>query len=125
LEADPRFDQVMWRSEKEGPPDWDEFTLTDDLPPRRILKELPPQNVMPKPVAAGGPRVGIIIAAWFVLSMIALQIVDSTVHGARAQSTYSGLALAAVIVGLAIVLRIIDRRRKAAQSRAGIPGSAP
>jgi hypothetical protein len=54
LEQDPRFDQIFWRTRDQGPPDWDEFTVTDDLPPRAILEELPHLPTKPRPKAAGG-----------------------------------------------------------------------
>jgi hypothetical protein len=112
LEQDSRFDQILWRSSKEGPPDWDEFTLTDDLPPPAILEELPHLPAKPRPKAAGGSLTPVIIAAWFALAMGVMGLIDNTIRGAKAQSDVRTWSVAALLVGLALVLRLIDRRRK-------------
>ena len=111
LEQDPRFDQILWRTSKEGPPDWDEFTVTDDLPPPAILEELPHIPAKPRPKAAGGPLAPVIISAWCAL-VVVLALVENTIHAAKERTEYSTLAMVTLIVGLAIVLRMIDWRRK-------------
>jgi len=113
LEQDPRFDQILWRSSKEGPPDWDEFTVTDDLPERRVLAELPLVPKKPRPRAAGGPLAPPIIAAWFALAVVVITAIQTTIRGARQQGVYTAFAVAGLIVGLAMVLRAIDPVRKA------------
>jgi len=112
LEQDPRFDQMLWRTSKEGPPDWDEFTVTDDLPPPAILEELPHIPVKLRPKAAGGPLAPVIISAWCALAVVVLALVENTIHAAKERTEYSTLAVVTLIVGLAVVLRMIDWRRK-------------
>lgn len=109
LERDSRFDQILWRSFKEGPPDWDEFTLTDDLPPRTILEELPHLPTKPRPKAAGGSSAPATIGAWCALVVVVLALVENTAHGAKELPAFAFVAL---LVGLAIVLRMIDWLRK-------------
>jgi hypothetical protein len=109
LEQDSRFDQILWRSSKEGPPDWDEFTLTDDLPPRAILEELPHLSTKPRPKAAGGPLAPVVIGAWCALAVVVLALVENIAPGAKELPAF---AIVALLVGLVIVLRMIDWRRK-------------
>lgn len=52
-----------------------------------------------------------IIGIWCALAFMVVPIVDATVHNAKAQSQYVAMALATLIVSLALVLWIIDRRR--------------
>ena len=113
LERDSRFDQILWRSLKEGPPDWDEFTVTDDLPERTFLEELP---LLPGKRrgrnAAGEPFASVIIGVWCALTVVVLAVLENTIHDAKARSEYITLAIVTLIVGLAIVLRAIDWRRE-------------
>ena len=39
LERDPRFHKILWRSFKEGPPDWDEVEAASD-PPERTFDQI-------------------------------------------------------------------------------------
>ncbi|HEY3950261.1 hypothetical protein [Phenylobacterium sp.] len=112
LEQDSRFDQVIWRPFKEGPPDWDEFTLSDDLPPRRVLEELPARPAKPRPKAAGSPLTPRIVGAWFVLLVGVLFFIDNNVHGTKAQTEFTSLAIAGLLIGLAVALLMSDRLRK-------------
>lgn len=113
LERDSRFDQILWRSLKEGPPDWDEFTVTDDLPERTFLEELP---LLPGKRrgrnAAGEPFASVIIGVWCALTVVVLAVLENTIHDAKARNEYITLAIVTLIVGLAIVLRAIDWRRE-------------
>jgi hypothetical protein len=112
LEQDPRFDQILWRTSKEGPPDWDEFTVPDHLRERSVVEELPPRPTKPRPKAAGGPLAPAIIGGWFALLVVTLIAVENTIHGAKAQADVTSLAIAGLLVALAAVLVMIDRRRK-------------
>ena len=109
LEQDPRFDQIFWRTRDQGPPDWDEFTVTDDLPPRAILEELPLIPAKPRAQAAGGPLAPVIIGAWCALTVVVLALVENTAHGAKEAPVF---AIVALLIGLVIVLRMVDWRRK-------------
>jgi hypothetical protein len=112
LEQDSRFDQILWRSSKDGPPDWDEFTITDDLPAPAVLAELPATLSKPRPKAAGGSLAPIAIGVWFTLTMAVAPLVERFVPDAKAQDGIIGLIAVALLLGLAFVLRIIDRLRK-------------
>jgi hypothetical protein len=112
LEQNPRFDQILWRPSKEGPPDWDEFTISDDLPPRSVLEELPPQARKPRPRAAGGSLAPAIVGVGCALTVAVFVLVEKTIHGAREQSELKSLAIVGLLIGLAILLRAIDWRRK-------------
>jgi hypothetical protein len=126
LEQDARFDQILWRTSKEGPPDWDEFTLTADLPPRRVLKELPPQPARRGTKAAGGSSTPVIIGIWCALVVAVIVFVDNIVHSAKEQSRVESLAIAGLLAALAIVLPMIDwRRKRKLQSSGRDPDSAP
>lgn len=108
LEQDSRFDQILWRASKEGPPDWDEFVLTDDLPPRAILEELPELPTKPRRKAAGGRLGPVIIGAWCGLVVVILAVIEKTAPRAKALPAFAFVAL---LVGLVIALRMIDWRR--------------
>jgi hypothetical protein len=112
LEQDSRFDQILWRSSNDGPPDWDEFTLTDDLPPPAILEELPHLPTKPRQKAAGGLFAPVIIGAWFALAMGVMALIDNTIRSAKVQAEVGPLSVAALLVGLAVFLRMADRHRK-------------
>jgi hypothetical protein len=112
LEQDPRFDQILWRAAEEGPPDWDEFTISDDLPPRRAPEELPPQSRNPRPKAAGGSLAPVVVVVACVLTGAVFAVVEKTVRGAREQSELKALAIVGLLIGLALLLRGIDWRRK-------------
>ncbi|THD62421.1 hypothetical protein [Phenylobacterium sp.] len=112
LEQDPRFDQVLWRPFEEGPPDRDEFTVTDDLPPPTYLDEFPPRPTKPRPKAAGGSLARVIVPAWIALVVVTMIFVDNVIHGAKAQAEVRSLAIVGLLVGLAVVLRVVDHRRK-------------
>lgn len=118
LVQDSRFDQILWRSFKEGPPDWDEFTVTDDLPKSAPPVDLPVLPIKPKPVAAGGPLAPVIIGGWCALTVVVVLTIEATTHGSKEQSASKALAIVALIVGLAVFLRVVDRRRKADQNSA-------
>jgi hypothetical protein len=119
LQQDSRFAQVLWRTSKEGPPDWNEFTITDDLPPRIILDELPELPAKPRPKAAGGSLAPLIIGAWFASAIGVMTLIDHTIHSAKAQAEVRPLSVAALLIGLAIVLRMTDRHRKRGLRGAG------
>ncbi len=126
LEQDTRFDQILWRTSKEGPPDWDEFTLSADLPPRRVLEELPPQPTKSRPKAAGGSSTPVVISVWCALVVTVVIFVENNIHGAKEQSRVESLAIAGLLAGLAIVLSMIDWRRKRKLRRSsGSLDSAP
>ena len=116
LEQDPRFDQILWRSFKEGPPDWDEFTVTDNLPERAILEELPLVPQKPRPKAAGGSLAPAMIGTWCALAVVVFTVIGAAIHGAKEQGEYGSLAMAALVIGLAVTLRVIDRHRRADRS---------
>lgn len=111
LEQDARFDQILWRTDKEGPPDWDEFTVPDDLRDRTVVDDLAPLPAEPRPKAAGGSQAPAVIGFWFVLLVGTLFITDHTIHGDKAQAEASALAIAGLLVGLVVTLVMIDRRR--------------
>lgn len=104
--------RVLGGTSKEGPPDWDEFTLTDDLPPRNILDALPPRPSKPRVTAAGGPLARVIIGAWFVLVVAVFALIETSIHSHKEQGEFKSLAVAGLLVGLAIVLVVIDWLRK-------------
>jgi hypothetical protein len=54
----------------------------------------------------------VIISVWFVLTVVVLNLVENTIHAAKERTQYSTLAIVTLIVGLAVVLRMIDWRRK-------------
>lgn len=112
MEQDSRFDQILWRSSQEGPPDWDEFTITGDLPARVVLEELPATLRKPRSKAAGGRLAPIAVGAWCALTAAAVVLVQSTVHDGRRQIYITSLAVALLLAGLAISLPMIDRLRK-------------
>jgi hypothetical protein len=122
LDQDPRFDQIRWRAFKEGPPDWDEFILTDDLPPRAILEELPHIPTTPRRKAVGGPFAPVIIGAWCGLVVVTLALIEKIAPTAK---TLPGFAFATLLVGLVIALRMIDwrRERKPGSSRENLDPS--
>jgi hypothetical protein len=109
LEQDPRFDQIFWRTRDQGPPDWEEFSVTDDLPGRALLVELPLLPDQPRPKAAGGPLAPVVIGAWCALAVVVLALVENIAPGAEELPAF---AIVALLVGLVIVLRMIDWRRK-------------
>ena len=112
LEQDARFDQILWRTDKEGPPDSEEFAIPDHLRDRNIPVEIPPAPTTPRTKAAGGPMAPAVIGAWFALLVVMLIVVEKTIHGAEAQDAFKSLAIAGLLIGLAIVMVTIDRRRK-------------
>ncbi len=112
LEHDPRFDQVLWRTSEQGPPDWDEFSVRDDLRKPPLVEDLPLRPTKPRPKAAGGPAAPAVIGVWFVLLVGTLFVTEHTIHGDKAQVEASALAIAGLFVVLAVVLVTIDRRRK-------------
>ena len=107
-----RFNTILGRSSEEGSPDWDEFTITDDLPKPAIPKELPRLPAKPRPKAAGGPVAPIVIGAWCALAALLLALIEHTVQGAKAQTELKAMSIAGLLIGLAIVLRMTDRHRK-------------
>jgi hypothetical protein len=76
-----------------------------------MIRPLPGPPAYPRS-EAGGPLVPAVIGAWFVLLVVMLTVVDKTIHGAKAQDEIKSLAIAGLLVGLAIVLAMIDPRRK-------------
>jgi len=124
LEQDPRFAQILWRSAEEGPPKWNEFTITDDLPKRRILEELPPSPTKAKPKAAGGFLAPAVIGVWCLLTVAVVAMLEATIHPSKDERTYVALAIVGLIVGLAVALRTIDRLRKMGRSLEGDSNSA-
>jgi hypothetical protein len=122
LEQDPRFDQVLWRTSKEGPPDWDEFTVSDSLPPPRFLEELPDLPAKPRPKAAGGPLARIVIGAGCALAVAVLALVQNNTHSVEKQTLLTSLTIVGLLIGLAVLLRMIDRRRK---RKLQAPGEGP
>jgi len=106
---------------KEGPPDWDEFTVTDDLPKRALLEELPLSPTKPRPEAAGGPLAAAIVGVWCVLILVVIAIIEAAVHRPKNQQAYVGLAIAGLVLGLAVALRAVDRVRRTGDSRGGHP----
>jgi hypothetical protein len=61
--------------------------------------------------AVGKSIAPFVIGIWCVLAFMVVPVVDATIHGSKAQSEYTALAMAALIVSLTIVLWIIRRRR--------------
>ena len=123
LEQDPRFDQIFWRTRDQGPPDWDDFMVKDDLPPPAILEELRDGPAKPRQKAAGGPLAPVIIGTWCACAVVVLTLIEHTVRGAGDQAEYKTVAIAALLVGLAILLLIIDwRRKRRLQSSGENPG---
>jgi hypothetical protein len=116
LEQDPRFDQILWRSSKDGPPDWDEFTITDDLPKPKVLDDLPVSPLKPRPKAAGGALAPTIVGVWCVLTVVTIMILGASIHGPKKQQAYVALAVTGLIIGLAGALRIADRFRRTGRS---------
>ncbi|THD62419.1 hypothetical protein [Phenylobacterium sp.] len=69
LEQDPRFHKILWRSFKEGPPDWDEVEATSDSPERAFEEEFPPSKIkIDKPRTSIWPY---LIGIWLTASGIA------------------------------------------------------
>jgi hypothetical protein len=77
-----------------------------------LIRPLPGQPANPRPKAAGGPLVSAVIGAWFALVVVMLIVVEKTIHGAKEQDEFKSLAVAGLLIGLAIVLAMTDRRGK-------------
>jgi hypothetical protein len=82
-----------------------------------LIRPLPGQPSTSRSEAAGGPLVSAVIGAWFALLVVMLIVVEKTIHGAKKQEEFTSLAIAGLLISLAIVLVIIDRRRKRSLGR--------
>jgi hypothetical protein len=116
LEQDPRFDQIFWRARDQGPPDWDEFVVERDVPRETDAEDSSPAEIDWTAKRARLSAQRVIIGVWFVLTVIVINAIDMITHGKKEQSAYVPITMAALIVGLAILLRVVDRRRQSRDS---------
>jgi hypothetical protein len=53
-----------------------------------------------------------------VLTVIIINAINTVTRGAKEQSAYVSIAMAALIIGLAILLRVVSRRKRTRDSAA-------
>ena len=118
LEQDSRFDQILWRPKSQGPPDWDEFVVERDVPQEIAAEDSSPPEIDWTAKRARLSAERVIIGVWFVLTVIVINAISTMTHGTKEQSAYVSITIAALIVGLVILLRVVNRRRRTRDSDA-------
>jgi hypothetical protein len=115
LEADPRFHKILWRSLKDGPPDWDEVEAAADPPERTFEEEYPPSEIVPKKLPLGCWP--ILVWVWFTLSGVSEIAVG--MNSRNRKERVEDIAIGSILLILcltpvvATIIEAIRRRRKA------------
>ena len=91
LERDPRFRKILWRSFKEGPPDWDEVEAAADPPDRTFEEQFAASEISPKRSRFGYWR--LVIWIWFTLSGAAGVAVGLTLPPGKERSEDIGVGI--------------------------------
>lgn len=115
LEQDSRFRKILWRSFKEGPPDWDEVEASADPPEQTFEEQFPSSAIQPEK-----PRFGcwpLVIWIWFTLSGTMSLTFGLTGQPGKDSSEEVGVGIVMLILCsiplLLILYGLIAPRRKA------------
>jgi hypothetical protein len=116
LERDSRFRNILWRSFKDGPPDWEEVEAADDPPSQTFDERFPLSEIVGEKSGFGCSLAIILIWIWFTLSGIAVLAIGLTskIHKERAEDIPVGIVM--IILCLtppaSMIIETIRRRLK-------------
>lgn len=114
LERDPRFHKILWRSFKEGPPDWDEVEAAVDPPEQTFDEMFPPSEVTPEKPRLGCGCWPLVIWIWFMLSgATGLAVgLNSPPGKARSEDIGVGIVMLALcsVLPIGILVETVRRR---------------
>jgi hypothetical protein len=111
LERDPRFRRILWRTFKNGPPDWDEVEAASDPPALSFDEEFPPTKIN-----ARARRTSIwpyIIGVWLTMSGIGLPLDVLGGHNIWHQIRYFIAGIILLTVGVFFLFIAINQNREA------------
>jgi hypothetical protein len=110
LERDSRFHKILWRTFKDGPPDWDEVEAASELPTLSFDEEFPPTTIKAKALRASiWPY---IIGVWLTMSGIGAPLYVLGSENTWRQIRYSIAGIILLAAGLFFLFIAISQYRE-------------